>query len=187
MFKVINALGFQAGWWACIVGAARGAELPALAFCGLLAAVHLRYCERPRAEALLAMQVLFVGIALDTLLQAQGVIRFKGLLPSALALLSPPWLWMLWVLLALTLNASMAFLQRLHWSLVALAGATLGPASYVAGAQLGAAAFEPSALRLGALSLAWMLVLPALVFMARRAFGPAGTAPAVPGPENGSH
>jgi hypothetical protein len=102
-------------------------------------------------------------------LQVTSVIQFYG---WSLAFLSPFWLWLLWVLFAMTLNTSLALLQTKPLWLSALAGLVFGPLTYYAGAQLGAASFESSFIHIGALALAWMVALPFLVYMAQQLFTP---------------
>lgn len=159
MNRLLNALGFQAGWWACVVGAAQGQQALAIAFSLLLVAAHLRFAPHRQADIRLAMASLVIGVAADTLLQALGVIGFAG---ASWGHLSPPWLWMLWVLFALTLNASLDFLKGLHWSLVAALGAVFGPLSYIVGARLGAASFDGSTGGTAILALTWGVALPLL-------------------------
>ena len=72
------------------------------------------------------------------------------------------------MLFALTLNSSLAFLKRLPLLIAAAAGLVFGPLSYLAGAALGAASLHRSLFELSVLALAWMLALPALVWMAQR-------------------
>ena len=164
---LINALGFQTAWWACIAGIGLGLEIPALAYCLVLAGLHLAFAAQPWAEAKLAALALVTGVLADTLLQMANVISFYG---WALGPVSPFWLWMLWVLFAMTLNASLSFLQKLPLWLSALAGLAFGPLTYYAGAQLGAASFDGSFINVGALALTWMIALPFLVYMAKQLF-----------------
>ncbi|MEN9329911.1 MAG: hypothetical protein RLZZ484_1099 [Pseudomonadota bacterium] len=165
MYAIVNALGFQAGWWACVLGVVHGYETAALLFCGLLVLAHLAWVGHARQEIQLAAVALLLGIAVDTLLQSFAVIHFEG---RAWGWLSPFWLWMLWVLFALTLNSSMAFLKRLPLLISAAAGLVFGPLSYLAGAALGAASLHRSLFELSTLALAWMLALPVLVWMAQK-------------------
>lgn len=174
MSLVINALGFQLAWWALVASVATGHEVAALALGALLGAAHLRYgCPRPKREMGLAAAAFLVGLCVDSLLQAAGVITFHG---ASLGPWSPVWLWMLWALFGLTLDASMAFLQRRHGSLSAVLGGIFGPLSYLAGAKLGAATLEPTPLNLLALALAWAIALPLLVGLARRTDRPSSVA-----------
>jgi hypothetical protein len=135
----------------------------------VLAGLHVAFAARPRQEVKLAVVALAIGIVMDTLLQAVSVINFYG---WALAFLSPFWLWLLWVLFAMTLNSSLAFLQAKPFWLSALAGLVFGPLTYYAGAQLGAASFNASLIHLAALGLTWMIALPLLVYLAKQRFTP---------------
>ncbi len=163
----LNILGFQTAWWACIAGVGRGLEIPALLYGLVLAGLHLRFAQQPRQEAKLAALALVVGMAADTLLQMASVIRFYG---WALGPLSPFWLWLLWVLFAMTLNTSLAFLQTHTLWLSALAGLLFGPLTYYAGAQLGAASFDSTPFHLVTLALIWAIALPVLVYAAKHFF-----------------
>jgi len=165
----LNAFGFQTAWWACIAGVGHGLEIPALAYGLLLVGLHVFFVPNPWQEVQLAAIALALGIAIDTLLQATSVIYFYG---WSLAFLSPFWLWLLWVLFAMTLNTSLAFLQTKPLWLSALAGLVFGPLTYYAGAQLGAASFESSVIDIVALAVAWMVVLPFLVYVAQQLFNP---------------
>jgi hypothetical protein len=161
----LNALGFQTAWWACIAGVGQGLEIPALAYGLVLAVLHVWFAPQPRQEIKLATVALTLGVTVDTLLQATSVIDFYG---WSLAFLSPFWLWLLWVLFAMTLNTSLAFLQNQSLWLSAAAGLVLGPMTYYAGAQLGAASFDGAFLHVMALGLTWMIALPFLVYQAQR-------------------
>jgi hypothetical protein len=165
MYRFINAIGFQAAWWACVAGVAHGFEIPALIFGAGLAAAHLVYTDHMRQDMRLAAWALGMGIAIDSLLQYFSVMQFHGL---ALWGLSPFWLWMLWVLFALTLNTSLAFFKTKPLALSALEGFVFGPITYYAGAALGAASWVGASFPFLTLALAWMVALPCLVFLARK-------------------
>ena len=165
MNKIVNALGFQAGWWACVAGAGHGFEIEAIVFCSLLVCGHLYLSSSRRQELRLGLLAVFVGILLDSTLQHWEVIRLHG---WGLSPLSPFWLWALWGLFAMTLNSSLDFLKRQPLITSAVLGLGLGPLTYYAGAQLGAAALEVTLTHWLALGAAWMLAMPLLVIAARR-------------------
>jgi len=106
-------------------------------------------------------------MAADSVLQMTSVIDFYG---WALGPLSPFWLWLLWALFAMTLNTSLRFLQTHTLWLSCIAGLILGPITYYAGAQLGAASFDNTPLHFGALAITWGFALPALVYAAQHFF-----------------
>lgn len=165
MHKLINALGFQLGWWACIAGVGYGLEIQAMAFCAILVCTHLSFSKSPWQEIRLAGIALLLGIGIDSLLQYLSVIDFYG---WVLGPLSPFWLWMLWVLFALTLNGSLVFLKKQPHLTSAILGMVFGPLTYVAGARLGAASLEVTSVHIFALASAWMLAMPMLVIAAKR-------------------
>lgn len=165
MYRLINAVGFQVAWWACIAGVAYGFEIPALIFGACLACAHLLYNEHRRQDMQLAAWALGLGIAIDSLFQYFSVMHFQGLSVWGL---SPFWLWMLWVLFALTINTSLAFFKSKPLVLSALAGFVFGPLSYYAGAQFGAASWEGLKFPWLPLALAWMIAMPILVFLSNK-------------------
>ena len=164
MNKLINALGFQVGWWACIAGIGHGFEIEAIAFCVLLIMTHLYFSPRLLQDIKISVFTLAAGILVDTALQYLSVIQFYG---WALGPLSPFWLWMLWLMFALTLNASLAFLKNRSLAIPAALGAIFGPLTYYAGATLGAAQLDFSPFNIAMLAMAWMFVLPLLVMAAQ--------------------
>ena len=164
MNRLINALGFQVGWWACVASVGLGLEIPALLFCTALVCAHLTLSDKRTTEIRLAAIVWLLGVVMDSLLQYFSVIHFYG---WAFGPLSPFWLWMLWVLFGMTLNTSLDFLQHKSLALAAVAGLILGPLTYLAGAKLGAAAFDGTLTHTTMLALSWLLVMPATVYLAK--------------------
>jgi hypothetical protein len=163
MHRLINAIGFQSAWWACVAGVGHGLEIPAIVFCAVLASVHLYIVEDPMNEIKLAALTVSIGIMIDSLLQYFSVVNFYG---WSLGPLSPFGLWALWIMFSMTLNSSLSFLKDMPLVLSAAAGLLFGPLTYYAGAELGAATFEISAMHICAVALAWMLALPLTVYMA---------------------
>ena len=164
MHPILNAVGFQVAWWACVMGAAWDREITALVFCTVLAELHLLSSKSTESDIQLGLISVGTGIVLDSLLQYFSIITFHG---WSLSPLSPYWMWMVWWMFALTLNSSLAFLKRYHWAWSALAGGAFGPLSYLAGARLGAADMTSSPANLAILAVIWALVLPALVALAK--------------------
>jgi Protein of unknown function (DUF2878) len=164
MKKLINAAWFQIGWWACILGASHGLEVAALVFCSALVCLHLVYTDNARQEIKLGLIVLLIGIVTDTAFQFFSVISFYG---WSLGPVSPFWLWMLWLMFALTLRSSLSFLND-RLALSALLGLLFGPLTYLSGAKLGAASFGPSHIHIALIALTWMVVLPTTVFLSQK-------------------
>jgi len=163
---VLSFAFMQVGWFACVLGAARGYPWlgPAVVFFGL--AIHVR--TQPRGarvkEVLILALAAVLGFAVDTALLRCGVMSVAG------AAVSPAWLVALWPTLgaATARGGSLGSLER-RPIVGVLLGALGGPFAYDAGARLGAIGLAES--RLGALAIigaAWSLVLPTLFCLRRR-------------------
>jgi Protein of unknown function (DUF2878) len=158
---VLNAVCFQAGWLACVAGGNRGALLA----CLLILPLHARFVSRCPREWRVALALAGLGLGMDLAWQAAGLLRFEGALLHGV----PPWLALLWLLFALSLFHSLAWLRRSAW-LAAAAGAIAGPFTYIAGLRLGAAGspFPEWQLAL-VMAPAWALLLPVMTHYTRDA------------------
>jgi len=163
-----NLIAFQLGWFACVLGAARGYELWGIGVAAAIIAWHLASSTRPRAELMLLLLAAAVGIAWEGLLVALGWIEYPAQ-PWTIGL-APAWMVALWTLFATTLNVSLAWLKP-RIALAAALGAISGPAAYYGGAHMGALAFGDPAYALTALAVGWGVLTPALLFAARRLNG----------------
>ena len=162
----LNAIAYQATWVAAIAGAASGrwwvGPLAALVF----AAWQLPRSPKPRADLALIGCALALGFVLDSLLAQGGLLRYAA--PVPWPDLAPAWILALWMSFALTLNHSLAYLQR-HLQLAALLGAIGAPLAYSAAARSGALAFSATpSLALLLLAASWALLAPALCALAAR-------------------
>ncbi|MCG3171119.1 MAG: hypothetical protein CALGDGBN_02706 [Pseudomonadales bacterium] len=163
--RAINAVMYQLGWFACVLGGNAWALL-ALA---LFVPLHQRYCVQRPAEWGFVLLAGALGLAMDLAWARAGVIGFHGTLGFGAA----PWLAVLWLMFATTLQHALAALQT-RLALAALLGAVAGPVSYLAGIALGAASTPLAAWEFAALlAPAWLLLTPLLAWLARRASAPA--------------
>ena len=165
MKKILNALGYQVGWWTCISSIRWGLELEAIVLCAVMFGIHLRFSMAPSRELKLGSVALLIGVFVDSMLKQFAVIEFYG---WSLGPLSPYWLWALWILFAFTLNNSLAILKTQSLFINAFIGMIFGPLTYYAGAKLGAASFVASTAHIMTLSFVWMLAMPLLVVFAKR-------------------
>jgi len=159
-----NLLGYQAVWFAAVLGAARGQTWPALFAAALFALVHFSRPGRRITDARLLLCAVAAGVVIDGGLSASGWLDY--------AAATPPWppLWILaiWAAFALTLDHSLAYLQTRPLVTVLL-GAIGGPLAYLGAQRLGAVVFvAPDWRAITALSLAWAIALPALTLLAGR-------------------
>lgn len=159
--NVLNAVLYQAGWLACVVGGNRWA-LPAGA---VILVLHWRLLGRGAREWMFIGGAALLGLAMDLGWQRLGLIAFhEGGAPGV-----PPWLVMLWLLFATTLLHSLAWLQTRLW-LASVLGAVAGPLSYFAGLEVGAASSTLPHWQVAlAMAPGWLLLLPLLAFLARPA------------------
>lgn len=165
-----NAALFQAGWLGCVLGAAQGHSAAAVALVGAIVALHVGRAARPARELALAAVAMVIGLCWDSTLGAAGLLAFNGAGRGGFA---PPWILAIWALFATTLNVSLRWLRG-RAMLAAALGAVAGPATYWAGARLGAAQFVQPAGAIVTLAIGWALWMPLLVELARRLEGAAG-------------
>jgi uncharacterized protein DUF2878 len=163
MGRLLNFAMFYLGWFACVIGAAHGQLWLGPAMVAALLLVHLALTPTPIQETRLILLIGIFGFAIDTLQASAGLYAFTR--TSAAPWLCPLWMVALWMIFATTLNASMAWLAG-RYGLAAALGAVCGPASYVAGARLGAIELPAHArLSLVGIAIVWACVMPTLLWL----------------------
>jgi hypothetical protein len=160
---LINALAFQAGWWAVVLSAARDHAAVGLLVVGLVLAWHLARVRPGRAEAALIAGAACIGLAFDSLLLATGWVEFAG--GALFGVLAPLWMVALWANFAATLNVSLGALRARPW-LAALLGGLGGPLAYWGGAGLGAMRLVEPLPALLVLAAGWAALTPLLFRLA---------------------
>jgi hypothetical protein len=168
MAVAVNALLFQAGWFACVLGAAQGLPWIGAIIAVLVIGWHLSRAADPRREVALIAAAGVLGLVFETLLVQSGWVRFdSGMLVAGVA---PYWMVALWAIFATTLNVSLRVL-RSRLGLAAALGAVGGPAAYYGGAQLGALELAAAGAALMTIAAGWAVFVPALLGAARRLDG----------------
>jgi hypothetical protein len=178
MRTLVLVIACQAGWVACVAGAASGRPLLGPVFVLLLLIVRVVMSRSGAKRALVACAGggAVLGVVLDGLLVLAGVLRFTSGGPGG----GPgwpvsPWMIALWVNLALVIDPLFARLGP-RPLVAALVGAVGGPVAYFAGARLGALTLEPDLpIALTAIAAEWAVALPLLVTLTAR-LSPAGSA-----------
>ena len=156
--RLANAVLFQCGWFACVLGGDNRWLLVAVA----ALAVHLLWISSWSREGQVILAVTLLGTLIDTSLRSFGVFHFS--LPGPLI---PLWLMVLWALLGTTLHHCLAWSARPWWR-ASLLGAVDGPLSYYAGSQLAGVSFGyGTAPTVIGLALLWGLLFPVLHWVAR--------------------
>lgn len=165
---IFNLAASEAGWLACVSGAANGMPwIGPLVVLGLVA-IHLRLSRRPGPEFRLIVSAVLIGLVADSLLVFSGLVSYSaGIWVEGLA---PYWILAMWALFATTMNVSMKWLRG-RQTLAALLGAIGGPLAYLAGEKLGAISLNQPVLALVALAVIWAIAMPLLVRLATRMDG----------------
>ena len=165
MALLVNFIGFQVGWFACVLGAANDKE-----FLGMIIALgviiyHVINQGDSRKELKLILVALAIGLLWETWVLNLDILRYPSH-PDAL-FWAPTWLIMMWALFATTINLSMGWLKG-RWVLSVFMGAVFGPLAFIGGEKLGAVVFLDSTLSIITLSVGWGLLMPLLLWTAER-------------------
>jgi hypothetical protein len=155
----------QAGWFACVLSAAKG--VPWLGTLAVLALVvlHLLRTSRPIAELKLLAFVAVTGGVWESALVLAGLLAYSSgnIIPG----MAPYWMPALWVLFAAQFNTTYRWLKSRLW-LAPIVGAIAGPLSFRAGAELGALHFVKPVPAAVALAVGWAVLLTLITVMSRR-------------------
>jgi Protein of unknown function (DUF2878) len=155
----------QAGWFACVISAARGVPWWGVALALVLVTIHVVRVARPLQELKLILSVLVIGGIWESALVYFGLLSY----PSGTVVrgLAPIWILALWALFAAQFNTTYTWLKP-RLALAALLGAIAGPLSFRAGAQLGALRFAKPWPATVALAIGWSVLLLLVIVLSRR-------------------
>ncbi len=167
--RLLNVILQQAGWFACVLGAAWGRPWLGAAVALALAGAHLALVRSPRAEARLLAAVALVGAVLETLQIRAGLLDYSS--PVPVAGLPPIWVVVLWINFATLLRFCLDWLAG-RYALAALLGLLGGPLAFLGGERLGGVALDPRRWpSLLGLALVWGVAMPVLLLLTRRVGG----------------
>lgn len=162
---IANIVLMQAGWFACVLGAARGWPWLGTAVTAGVIGFHLWRAPRAADEARLLAAVLAFGAVFDAALLATGTITLVN--GQWVPWFTAHWMLALWALFASSLNVSLRWLKR-RWVVGAMLGAVAGPMSFAGGSRLGAATLNDPTWALGLLAVGWAVAIPALMWLSDR-------------------
>jgi hypothetical protein len=165
MALLVNFIGFQVGWFACVLGAANDKELLGMIIALGVIIFHAVTQDDSRKELKLVLVAVVIGLFWETWVLNLDILRYPSH-PDAL-FWPPSWLIMMWALFATTINLSMGWLKS-RWALAVLMGAVFGPLAFIGGEKLGAVVFLDSTLSIITLSVGWGLLMPLLLWTAER-------------------
>lgn len=163
--RLVNAALYQAGWFACVLGAAGGHGAAGAAIAAGLVGVHVVLStDRRRDLGVMAVALAF-GVATEAGQIAGGTYASLGGAPPNG--LPPAWLLLLWVQFGTTFRYGLHPVTTRAWR-AALFGAVGGPLAFVAGERVGAVVlWSPVPPVLLGLAVAWSLALAALALTTR--------------------
>ena len=164
IFKIINFVLFQAAWFVCVLGAAYDRTYFALLIASIILLFHFAIIKKRLLELKLILIAGIIGLFFDGALLNFDLIIYND--PGLPYPFTPIWIVMLWMIFAMTLNHSLAWLsQKIYISI--FFGAIGGPLAYVAGEKLGAITLLSND-SIITLSIGWALITPILIIIANK-------------------
>lgn len=161
---VVNFVLYQVGWFACVLGAARGVPWLGAALAVACAAIHVALARDRARQVWLMVAVATLGLTVDSLQLRLGVFTYPAGTP--LEGFAPPWIVMLWLQFATLLHFGLRWMSG-RYALAAVLGFVGGPLSFWAGERVGAIEFASPGAYL-VLACVWAAVMPALIWLGDR-------------------
>ena len=165
MALLVNFIGFQVGWFACVLGAANDKELLGMIIALGIVVYHVVSQADSINELKLVLAAVVIGLFWEAWVLNLNVLYYPS--HSEASFWAPYWLIAMWALFATTINLSMGWLKG-RWVLAVLMGAIFGPLAFVAGEKLDAVVFLDSTLSMIILAIGWGLLMPSLLWLAER-------------------
>ena len=157
--NIINFCLFQVGWFVCILGAAWNYTYIAIAISIGILFLHLYLTDKNANDIKLSAIAATFGFIFDGIMQFNNMIIYNN--PGVPYPFTPIWIVILWILFAITLNHSLAWLKG-RTSLAMLFGLMGGPLVYLAGEKLMAVTIvSPNTLIV--LAVGWAFITPLLI------------------------
>lgn len=161
---MLELVGFQLVWWVAAFGAASGAGALGIAAATAFVALQTWSAEKPVTIWPTAVAAGAIGLCVESLFVALGLVRYAAAWPSEQY--APAWIVALWTAFGTTLRTMRRTLG--HWPYLkgTALGAALGPASYLAGAGLGALDLgEPLVTSLLSIAVLWAFAMLMLLLV----------------------
>ncbi|MEL7060315.1 MAG: DUF2878 domain-containing protein [Acidobacteriota bacterium] len=147
----------QVVWFASVLGAAQDFLWLGPSLAVVVSLLYLGYSYSRRRDALLMLFLVAFGAVAESILQATGLMRYRG---AVVPWLAPAWILGLWLQFGMLRHGLLRLLVGRPIMAVVL-GAVGGPLVYGFGVALGAAEFHPDVWpSLAALAVVWALALP---------------------------
>lgn len=164
--RVLNFISFEAGWFACALGAAGGLPFAGPIVVAALFCLQLMLMPSPGRHARFVLVVALSGWLFESVLYQGGLFSFPG--RSIDYWFCPIWMAALWANFAGTFHFCLDWLRGRYWLASAL-GAIGGPVAYYGGQRLGAIQLSGSvSFSLAVIAIEWCLATPILVYLSER-------------------
>lgn len=160
---IINFVGFQAAWFACVFMAAKHQPMIGIAVASVVASIYLYLAENRAREISLLAAITLIGATWDSLLTSQQILVFNSGMMSPY--LAPTWIIAMWLSFATTINVAFRWLYQ-RYVLAFVLGAISGPLAYQAGAALGAVSIPDNVTANIFLAFGWGVLMPLFIFIA---------------------
>ncbi len=164
--RVLNYILYEAGWFACILGAAWGHPWLGTLLGVVPVLVHVALVQRRADAVALILATAAIGLVVDTTQIALGTLHFTA--GTLVPWLPPPWLTLIWAQFAITFHFGLRWMKgRPERAL--LFGLIGGPLAFLCGRRLGVVTLHPELWpSLLSLAVTWGLALPAALGIAAR-------------------
>jgi hypothetical protein len=167
MRTVLLNLGlYLAGWFACVLGGAKGYAWLGAGAGLVLLGTHFLLCRDRGREVLTVLLIGLAGTIVDSVQAHFGVLVFLSGYWTQWVV--PFWITVMWLQFATLFHFVLSWLSG-RYLLSAVLGAIGGPTAFFTGERFGAAIF-PCSYRysLSVLAVVWAFVVPACVLVADR-------------------
>jgi hypothetical protein len=157
--NIINLVGFQLCWWACVLFAKTEYSYagPFLMACFIF--FHFWKISENNFEIKLILIFSLVGTTIDSLLMSSTILIYEGLY-SPIIPIAPLWITAMWCGFSVTVNHSMLWLDK-KWVLSFILGMVFGPLSYITAEKFGAISFSADIkIIVITLAIVWGLSMP---------------------------
>ena len=162
---LINFIGLQLTWFACVVGGAKSNIWLCLLVGLPFIAWHLYQSKPILKEFKLIVITLIIGVIFDQTVLLLNLVQYPPHgWPDAIL---PLWMFMLWAIFATALNVSLRWMRG-RLMIASLFGLIGAPLSYLAGVKLGAMLHPATPAFYVVISVGWALIMPVLILFSQR-------------------
>ena len=171
--RILNYVLYEAGWFACILGAAWGHPWLGTMLGLVPVLIHVALVRRRFDAIALILATAAIGVVVDTTQIALGTLHFTAgtfadFVGRGTSWLPPPWLTLIWAQFAITFHFGLRWMKG-RPERAALFGLIGGPLAFLCGRRLGVVTLHPELWpSLLSLALTWSLALPAALAIAAR-------------------